>query len=95
MSAIFDDAIALWRDVRDAFELYREAQYERAELATRGHLLNHEARERGVSAWSLFIGPERRAHRWASDELREWWAKNGRMTFAEFERTYLQGGESL
>ncbi|WP_102509102.1 hypothetical protein [Sanguibacter massiliensis] len=71
MSAVFTQAIAHWRQLRAEFELYREHAYARAEDACAGVLLNSAAQREGISAWSLFIGPEARAFRWASDELRE------------------------
>jgi len=83
--SIVGRAFDRWREVRDEFELYRMAQFEAAEHATRGNLLSAEARARGIDAWSLFIGPHARAQRWASEELREWWREHGRLTFAEFE----------
>jgi len=93
MSAIFDTAIAYWRTVRADFELHRAAQYERAELECRGNLLNRAGRAAGIDPWSLFIGPHSRADRWASDELREFWSRNRRLTFAEYEAGVLEGAE--
>jgi hypothetical protein len=92
VSAIFDTAIAYWRSVRADFELHRASQYERAELECRGVLLNRAAKAAGVDPWSLFIGPHERAHKWASDELLEFWTRNRRLTFAEYEQGVLDGG---
>jgi hypothetical protein len=91
VSVIFDQAVDLYRVVRSDFELYRTAQYEAAEQATRGNLLNREAKAAGVDSWSLFIGPNVRAYRWASEELVEWWRTHPRTTFAEFEAQVLAG----
>jgi len=93
MSAIFETAIAYWRSVRADFELYRSAQYEAAELECRGNLLNRAGKAAGIDPWSLFIGPHERAHKWASEELREFWTRNRRLTFVDFERGVLDGQE--
>lgn len=89
-SLTFQYAIAQWRSLRAEFELYREAQHAAASHACNGVLLNADARARGIDSYSLFIGPSARAERWASEELREWWASNGRMTFQDFESQALE-----
>lgn len=80
----FEHAAARWHELRAEFDLYRESAYERATDATNGVLLNREGRAAGIDSWSLFSGPRARAYRYASDELREWWALNGRLTVTEF-----------
>ncbi|WP_348665909.1 hypothetical protein [uncultured Microbacterium sp.] len=54
----------------------------------RGALLNAEGRARNIDALSLFMGNTARAHRYASEELREWWETHPRVTFAMFERQW-------
>jgi len=85
-SAVFGFARDTWRALRDEFETVRTAAYERAVDETNGALLNARGRAKGVDAWDLFIGPAARANAYASDELRDHWARHGRLTFAEFER---------
>jgi hypothetical protein len=85
-SASFGFARDQWRALRDEFENVRAAAYERAVDDTNGALLNARGRAKGIDAWDLFIGPAVRANAYASDELREHWAKHGRLTFAEYER---------
>jgi len=80
----FEAAAVTWRELRAEFDLYRENVYERATNATNGILLNREGRAAGIDSWSLFAGPRARAYRYASDELREWWATNRRLTVTEF-----------
>lgn len=89
-SLTFQYAISHWRALRAEYELYREQAYAAATDATNGVLLNRDAKARGIDSYSLFIGPRARAERWASDELREWWAANGRLTFEAFERQRLE-----
>lgn len=67
--------------------LYQEYAYRQllaADEALNGVLLNAKARAAGHSPLSLFSGPARIAYARASDDLKEWWAANGRMTQAEF-----------
>ena len=54
----------------------------------RGELLNHTGKSAGIDPYSLFIGPEAHALRYASPELRDWWTRNPRVTVAEFERAW-------
>ncbi|MER7726397.1 phage minor capsid protein [Streptomyces sp. NPDC096323] len=69
---------------REMYAEYVYRQYLDAEDACRGYLLNKKAQTDGIDPMSLFSGPARIAHARASDELREWWAKHGRLTQAEF-----------
>lgn len=50
---------------------------------------NAEGRRRGIDPVSLFMGPARRAEKWASEELLEWWRSHPRMTYQAFERRWL------
>ncbi|TXK17386.1 hypothetical protein [Homoserinibacter sp. GY 40078] len=86
MSALFADAARNWRKLRSEFEDYREQAYERAAEACRDHLLNRRGRAAHVDPYSLFMGPWARVQAYASEELLEWFAEHGRMTFEEFER---------
>ncbi|MFE4328723.1 phage minor capsid protein [Streptomyces sp. NPDC056831] len=69
---------------REMYAEYVYRQYLDAEDACRGYLLNKKAQTDGIDPMSLFSGPARIAHARASDELREWWRVNGRLTQAEF-----------
>lgn len=88
MTAIITSALREWRTMRDEFELYRESAYARAHEACRGELLNRTGKAAGVDAYSLFIGPEARAMRYASEELREHWTRHPRVTVADFEAAW-------
>lgn len=95
MSVIIEEAMARWNEMRDDFELFRHAQYERAAEDCRGELLNRLGQADGVDPYSLFIGSTARAAKYASEELREWWLEDGnhRMTVEAFERQWLSARE--
>lgn len=80
---------------RAAYRDYVHRQYIAAEAATRGNLVTREGQARGVDPKALFTGPEARARRWASDELKGWWDEHGRMTFAEFKAQLLDDSAAL
>lgn len=59
--------------------------YLQAERWTRGNLLSREARARGVDPVGLFSGQRTRARRYASEELKRFWAEVApRQTYAEW-----------
>lgn len=64
-------------------------QYLAAETATRGHLLTSAAQARGVDPVTLFSGPAANARKWASEDLKRWWADHGRLTYVEFRADML------
>lgn len=90
MSVIFQLAAAQWSQLRAEYQDVLEAAYERAETGTNGALLNPRGKARGVEPFSLFTGPESRAHAYASDELLEHWTRYPRLTFAEYERQAIE-----
>jgi hypothetical protein len=76
---------------RASYRDYLYRQWLAAENATNGNLVNNEGRARGIEPESLFHGPEARARRWASDELKAWWDANGRLTFEDWKESLLGG----
>ena len=77
---------------RSAYRDHARESYDRAEGATRGHLLSPAGRAAGVDPRSLFTGPESRARKYASRELLDYWQENGRLTYDDF-RAGLLGGD--
>lgn len=75
-----------WRELRAEFEDDLERRYQQAEHDTNGVLLNARGRRQGVDARTLFYGQAARVTAFASEELRDWFIENGRVTFAQFER---------
>lgn len=72
--------------------MYGNVTFERylaAENATRGHMLNPVGLAAAVDPYSLFHGPARRAAKYASRELLDWWQVNGRVTWIEFKAERL------
>lgn len=89
-SPVFAAARDQWRAIRQEYQLVLEATYARAEHDTAGVLLNRAGKEAHVDAMSLFMGPYQRVRKYASEELVEWFATNGRTTYADFERQYVE-----
>lgn len=90
MNTAFAFAVDMWRECRDAYERHLEAQYEAAERACRGVLLNRRGKAAAISPESLFLGRRVRAYAYASDELVEFWHAHPRITFAQFEHQWLR-----
>lgn len=74
---------------RASYKEHVRVAYLDAEAATNGYLVNAEGRARGIDPRDLFTGPEARARRWASDELKGWWDQHGRMTFEDWKAQLL------
>ncbi|MER6874224.1 phage minor capsid protein, partial [Amycolatopsis sp. NPDC000673] len=77
---------------RAAYAERLERDYFAAEAATNGFLLTQEGQRNGLDPRNLLRQNENYARRWASDELKQWWDKNGRVTFDQFAAELLDGG---
>lgn len=86
--SIISEAFSAWRECRAEYDDTLYMQYEAAEAATNGAMLNARGREKGIDPFSLFMGNETRALAYASEELVEHWAQHPRITFAKFERQW-------
>jgi hypothetical protein len=60
-----------------------------AENATNGYMLSPAGKKAGVDPYSLFTGPESRARKYASPELKEWFDQNGRPTVADLRASMM------
>jgi hypothetical protein len=74
---------------RDAFRDEVRRRTISAEGATNGYMLGPAGKKAGIDPWSLFTGPESRARKYASPELKEWWDQNGRPTAADFQASLM------
>jgi hypothetical protein len=92
--SLIAEAFADWRICRAEYDQVLYSQYQRAEDATNGRLVNAEGRARGIDPLSLFMGTNARAMRWASEELIEHWRSHPRTTFASFERQWQRAREA-
>lgn len=90
MSAIFTYAAQSWRAMRADFEVVREAAYRTALDDCNGVLLNARGKKADIDPYSLFMGPEARAHAYASRELIDHWATHTRPTLAAYERQLFE-----
>lgn len=91
MSAIYDYAAELWREMRADFEHYREAEFTRAHEAVRGVMLSRRGRAAGVDPRDLWAMPETHARRYASEDLCLWWDTEGRPTLSTYEAGWFDG----
>lgn len=91
MSAIMDAAFESYRAMRADFEHYRHSRFVRAHTELRGELLNAAGRAARIDPASLFLGPWSRVERYASEELKAWFAEHGRLTVDEFETQWWNG----
>lgn len=74
-----------------AWQEAAHAQYLAADAVCRGVLLSRQGKRAGVSEWSLWSGPETRAMRYASEELREFWLANPRVTVGKYRQQASSG----
>lgn len=72
--------------------LYGDMTFQRyitAETDTNGYLLNKAGQAAQIDPYTLFHGPAKRAAKYASDELLDWWQQNGRITWIEYKAQML------
>ena len=79
---------------QDEYRAYLENEWIQAERQTKGVMLNRAGERAGVDPRSLFYGPESRARKYASEELRRYWDEHPRVSSREFhsERAQIEGG---
>lgn len=77
------ERFARWQK-RAEYDDYVHAAWLRAELECRGYLLSRDGLRAGVEPDALWSMTGDRAARYASEELRDWWAANGRVTWAQW-----------
>lgn len=87
-STIFAQAAERYHECRGAFADHLDALYDQAEAATNGVLLNARGKRAGIDAYTLLYGPEVRLRAYGSEELIDFLATRGRMTYHEFERQW-------
>lgn len=92
--SIVSEAFNAWRECRAEYDEILYAQFDAAEEATNGAMLNARGREKRIDPFTLFMGNETRARAYASEELIEHWEKHPRITFAMFERKWQQQREA-
>lgn len=75
---------ARWAAVYEDWQTFAHAQYLTAEEECRGNLVRKEYAGEITTGWQLWTGTEKWARERATDELREFWDANTRMTVSEF-----------
>lgn len=78
---------------REEYESFVQGSYVSAENDCRGVLLNRDGLAAGIDPSSLFSGPASRVRKYASEELRTWFARQGRTTYVEWKYQWF-GRES-
>lgn len=78
---------------REEYDANTYIAYLAAENECRGVLLSREGRAKDIDPITLFSGPAARARKYASEELKTWWARNGRITYTEWRYQWF-GRES-
>lgn len=68
-----------------------DAEYDKALEVCSGVLVNKAGRADHVDGYSLFQGTLRRAERFASEELREYWETHPRLSLEDYELQWLSG----
>jgi hypothetical protein len=93
VSAIFTKAAQDWAAMQQDYLNHVDYQYLAAVEACSGVLVNAEGRAAGIDGFDLFRGTQRRAERYASEELLEFWIQNPRLSMSEYEDQWIQGRE--
>lgn len=70
---------------REEYDSFVATNYVAAENDCRGVLLNRAGLAASVDPASLFCGPASRVRKYASEELRSWFARHGRVTYGEWK----------
>lgn len=94
-SVIFRRAAEEWAEMRSDYESHVQHAYAQAVEGTCGVLVNKNGRAEHIDGYDLFTGPRVRAHKYASEELIEWWKSHPRLSLEEFERRWLEGYERI
>lgn len=72
--------------IREEYEDLFWAQYEAAELATNGRMLNRRGVAAGIDPVQLFRANIAFRSAYASEELHDYWAARPHLSFASYER---------
>lgn len=81
------------RMCREEYDSFLITSYLQAENDCRGHLLNRDGLAAQIDPQDLFSGPSARVRKYGSEELRTWFGRNGRTTYAEWKYAWF-GRES-
>jgi hypothetical protein len=74
---------------REEYDAFVRDSYVSAENDCRGVMLNRDGIASGIDPCSLFCGPASRVRKYASEELRTWFDRNGRITFGEWKYNWF------
>jgi hypothetical protein len=77
--------VARWQATYAAWHEFAHAQYLAAEAETRGNLVIRDAPD-GFDPWSLWTGSDAAVAKYASEELRNFWDANPRLTVSQYHQ---------
>lgn len=77
--------------MKNDWDTYVEAEYNRALEECAGVLVNKLGQIKGIDGYSLMTGPWTRVKKYGSEELLAYFAHNPRMSAAEFEQQWFDG----
>lgn len=90
-STIFERAAQQWHTMRSDFLSHVDNEYDKALEVCCGVLVNRAGVELNVDGYCLFTGTQRRADKYASEELKEYWEKHPRLSLEDYELLWLSG----
>lgn len=94
MSAIYDWASYLWKQMKEDYDRDWSAAYKRAETDTNGVMVSKAGKLRGIHGIDLFTGPADRAYKFASEELLAHWQEHKRPNLNDYERQWMEARHS-
>jgi hypothetical protein len=77
--------------MRSDFLGHVDNEYDKALEACAGVLVNKAGRALCIDGYTLFTGTQRRADKYASEELKEYWETHPRLSLEDYELLWLSG----
>lgn len=91
MSAIYEHAAWMWREMHADWQGVHEAEFDAAEDHCNGYMVSRKARSAGVTNRELWQRPRAYQLKHGSEELVAWLEEHPRTTLEAFELQWLRG----
>lgn len=83
------------RQMRAQYADWLEVEWQRAEAATNGYMLNEKGKAKGISIRDLWrLKNPKTAQQYATRELLDYWNANGRLSYEDFRAGYAGAAET-